>query len=84
MDELEKCLIKILKNEKTLLTFLSAIIYLPLCTLSVAKHNIHGVLGLDAEAYDFVNESGDSLTALPHANVGDYTTFLTLECLQIL
>ena len=44
-----------------------------------------GILGLDAEAYDFVSETGDSLTALPHANVEmRMKLFLTLECLQIL
>jgi len=39
-----------------------------------------GILGLDAEAYEFGGETGDSLTALPHATVGDaYETFFDMR-----
>ena len=58
--------------------------YLPLCTQCVPNTTFTGVLGLDAEAI-LVSESGDSLTALPHANVEmRMQLFLTLECLQTL
>ena len=67
--------------KKTLLTFLSVIMLSSfMYSQCVPNTTFTGVLGLDAEAYDFVNESGDSLTALPHANVGDaYATFFDLR-----
>jgi hypothetical protein len=46
----------------------------------VPNTDFTGILGLDAEAYEFVGETGDSLTALPHANVGDaYETFFDMR-----
>ena len=67
--------------KKTLLTFLS-LITMSFFTYSqcVPNTNFTGILGLDSEAYDFVNETGDSLTALPHATVGDtYETYFDMR-----
>ena len=67
--------------KKTLLTFLSFIM-LSSFTYSqcVPNTDFTGILGLEAEAYEFVGETGDSLTALPHATVGDaYETFFDMR-----
>ena len=67
--------------KKTLLTFLSFIMLSSfMYSQCVPNTTFTGVLGLDAEAYEFVSETGDSLTALPHATVGDaYSTFFDLR-----
>jgi len=67
--------------KKTLLTFLSFIMLSSfMYSQCVPNTTFTGVLGLDAEAYEFVSETGDSLTALPHATVGDaYATFFDLR-----
>ena len=67
--------------KKTLLTFLSVIMLSSfMYSQCVPNTSFTGVLGLDAEAYEFVSETGDSLTALPHATVGDaYETFFDLR-----
>ena len=57
--------------KKTLLIFIvhHAIFFYVLSV--VPNTNFTGILGLDAEAYEFGGETGDSLAALPHAIVGD-------------
>ena len=46
----------------------------------VPNTDFTGILGLEDTVYEFVGETGDSLTALPHATVGDsYETFFDMR-----
>ena len=67
--------------KKTLLTFLSFIMLSSfMYSQCVPNTDFTGILGLDAEAYEFGGETGDSLTALPYATVGDaYETFFDMR-----
>ena len=67
--------------KKTLLTFLSFIMLSSfMYSQCVPNTDFTGILGLDVEAYEFVGETGDSLTALPHAIVGNsYETFFDMR-----
>jgi len=67
--------------KKTLLTFLF-IGLIPFFGISqcVPNTDFTGILGLEDTVYEFVGETGDSLTALPHATVGDsYETFFDMR-----
>ena len=67
--------------KKTLLTFLSFIMLSSfMYSQCVPNTDFTGILGVDVEAYEFGGETGDSLTALPHATVGDaYETFFDMR-----
>ena len=67
--------------KKTLLTLLSVFMLSSFAfSQCVPNTDFTGILGLEEDAYEFGGETGDSLTALPHATVGDaYETFFDMR-----